>query len=589
MSRPLQVGDDSPKEVKSNPGDGRGADETRQGSDTEAEPKARMTKSAEENPGVNVGSTGGAAESVYPKRFGPYEIHKELGRGGMATVYLATDTRLERKVALKVPHKTVAADPEYMARFLREARSAATLTHPNICTIFEVGEIGGTPYMTMALVEGKSLTELIAEEHPIPLKRIAIIVRKIALAMEMAHREGIIHRDLKPANIMIDSRREPVIMDFGLARREDTQEDSRLTQDGLLIGTPIYMAPEVAKKGAGVSGAITDIYSLGAILYELLAGRPPYKGTVQAVLVQVMRGQPKPPSKIRDDIDAGIESICLQAMAKDPSERFQSMSDFAAALRDYVQNPDSAATAGVEVVEVVEEKPSIETESQRTPTERRSSSERGISARSGSRISRRPPPKKADTVKFVSLLVGTCVLAFVVIIGAIISVKKIGRSEKTPEVTVTPPAPSKPAAPEPPPPIVTNDVGIKWNMKRARISSNFRGFLPFHFPEITAADGWYRFIDLRVMINGETLDTGRLGDDNWTQEERAQAPKTFDPVYRIPADWLGDLKAGDKFEVRVDAFLVYLNPSTEKNPTSSKRVNSRCQVEVISPEDVAKK
>jgi serine/threonine protein kinase len=549
-----------------------------------------MTKSAEENATVNGGSSSSAADSGYPKRFGPYEIHKELGRGGMATVYLATDTRLERKVALKVPHKTVAADPEYMARFLREARSAATLTHPNICTIFEVGEIGGTPYMTMALVEGKSLTELIAEEHPIPLKRIAIIVRKIALAMELAHREGIIHRDLKPANIMIDSRREPVIMDFGLARREDTQEDSRLTQDGLLIGTPIYMAPEVAKKGAGVSGAITDIYSLGAILYELLAGRPPYKGTVQAVLVQVMRGQPKPPSSSRSDIDSGIESICLQAMAKDPSERFQSMSEFAAALRDYIQNPDSTVTAGVEVVEVVEEKPSVEPESQRTTAERKSSSERGVSSRSGSKISRRPPPKKADSVKFVSILIGTCVLAFVVIIGAIISIKKIGRSEKPPAVIATPaPAPVTPAVPEPPPPILSNDAGIKWNMKRARISSSFRGFLPFHFPEITAADGWYRFIDLRVMINGETLDTGRLGDESWTAEERAKPPKTFHPVYRIPADWLGELKAGNKIEVRVDAFLVYLNPANVENPTSSKRVTSRCQIEIISPEDAAKK
>ena len=556
-----------------------------------------MTKSAEDKATVNRDSSVGSVDSGYPKRFGPYEILRELGRGGMATVYLATDTRLERKVALKVPHKTVAADPEYMARFLREARSAATLTHPNICTIFEAGEIAGTPYMTMALIEGRSLTELIAEEHPVPLKRIALIVRKIALAMDVAHKEGIIHRDLKPANIMIDARREPVIMDFGLARREDTQEDSRLTQDGLLIGTPIYMAPEVAKKGASVSGTVTDIYSLGAILYELLAGRPPYKGTVQAVLVQVMRGQPKPPSTYRSDIDLGLETICLQAMAKDPTERFQSMSDFATALRDYIQNPDSGVSSAVEVVEVVEDKPSdSDSSTSRTPTERRSAAERsGSSSRSGTRIRQRPAPKPkpADTVKFVGLLVGTCVLAFVVIIGAIISLKKIGRKEtptapvqaEVPPVTTPPVAPPVVAPPTPaaPPPMLTNDSGIKAKMSEARIPTNFRGFLPVEFSEITAADGWYRFGELSLFINGQMRDAGHA-NEKWTEEQRKQPVKTFHPVYKIPADWLGELKADSTVEVEVRAMIIYLK-SDKDSPALGTKINKfKVALHVVPPE-----
>lgn len=536
------------------------------------------------------GNDAGRRESErYPKKFGHYEILRELGRGGMATVYEALDTKLQRKVALKVPHKSVAADPEYMSRFIREARSAATLFHPNICPVFEVGDIGETPYLTMAYLEGKNLSDYILEEHPIPPKRTANIVRKIAQAMDVAHKQGIVHRDLKPSNIMIDARKEPVIMDFGLARRDGGGEESKLTQDGLLIGTPIYMAPEVAKKGAAFSGAITDVYSLGAILYELLAGRPPYKGTVQAVLVQVMRGEPKPPSTHREDLDPHIEAICLKAMAKDPQDRYASMAEFAAALKDYIQNADSAPTNLVEVVEV-EPEPARKPDSSvgRSGPNKKlavdknpSPTARTAAAQSGRRTPVRKTRKKDNTVALVAALTGAAVLTIVVAVTAIVLVKRASRDadspvEQRPLAADSPaPAQNQPAdatAAADPAPHAEDDVqAFPWadaehpiaaDVEKVRIPSNFRGFLPVHFAAIQSSDGLYYLYYPRITVNGRSIDVHDKGEAPdpkrlWPDLKPDSPLKHVDPEYKLHSNWLGSLKAGAKIQVELRVGLFY--------------------------------
>jgi predicted Ser/Thr protein kinase len=271
-----------------------------------------------------------------PERFGRYRILKLLGRGGMGAVYLARDTQLDRDVALKVPRFDANAEANALSRFQQEARSAATLHHPNICPVFDVGAIDGVHFLTMAFIEGKPLEQWIRAGKPLTPRQIAALVRKLALALHEAHRKGVIHRDLKPANIMMDRRAEPVIMDFGLARRCQGG-DARLTQAGALMGTPAYMAPEQVSGDLDAMGPACDIYSLGMILYELLAGRTPFTGDVMAILTRVLLEEPPRPSAFRPGVDPELERICMRALAKKPADRFASMADFAAALTDYLR------------------------------------------------------------------------------------------------------------------------------------------------------------------------------------------------------------------------------------------------------------
>jgi formylglycine-generating enzyme required for sulfatase activity len=268
----------------------------------------------------------------------------------MGSVYLARDSQLDRLVALKVPRfggETVA--PGDLKRFFREARAAAALSHPNLCPIFDVGEVDGTPYLTMAYLEGRLLSHLIEAGKTIEQRQVALLVRKLALAVQEAHSKGVIHRDLKPSNVMINWRSEPVIMDFGLARRDHVAE-SRLTKIGTLLGTPAYMAPEQVQGDPGAIGPACDIFSLGVIFYELLTGRLPFEGPAVSILGRLLTENPPPPSKYRNDLDPALEAICLKAMAKKPEERYASMADLAAALLQHLratqQTPRTAA--GVE-------------------------------------------------------------------------------------------------------------------------------------------------------------------------------------------------------------------------------------------------
>jgi WD40 repeat protein/serine/threonine protein kinase/formylglycine-generating enzyme required for sulfatase activity len=281
-----------------------------------------------------------------PASFGRYRLMKLLGKGGMGSVFLAHDPQLDRSVALKVPQLSATNTASVLARFTTEARAAAALQHPNICPIHEVGEIDGIPYLTMAFVEGKALGEYAMLRPPLP-RQSAALVRKLALALDEAHRRGVVHRDLKPANVMIDRRGEPIIMDFGLARRA-RPGDPRLTQEGACLGTPAYMPPEQVKGEIEALGPASDIYSLGVILYELLARRLPFTGDVMALLIRVVTEEPPPPSQFCPDLDPELEAICLKAMAKKVAERYSSMAVFAGALTDYLRGkpvsvPDATA------------------------------------------------------------------------------------------------------------------------------------------------------------------------------------------------------------------------------------------------------
>jgi WD40 repeat protein len=267
-----------------------------------------------------------------PARVGRYEICVTLGRGGMGTVYRAHDPQLRRDVAIKIPR--FAGPPGARAaaatRFLREARAAAAIHHAHVCPIHDVGEQDGTPFVVMALVGGGSLANVGA----IDPRQAAELVRQVAEGLAAVHAHGIVHRDIKPANVLLDSNRQALLTDFGLARSEGDEE--RLTIDGALVGTPAYMAPEQASLTAGKVGPRTDVYALGAVLYELLTGRPPFSGDPITIIYRVAQEGPERPSIHRQDLDAALELIVLKAMARQPDDRYPSAKAFAQALQDWL-------------------------------------------------------------------------------------------------------------------------------------------------------------------------------------------------------------------------------------------------------------
>ena len=271
---------------------------------------------------------------VLPEQFGPYRVQRRLGKGGMGTVYLALDTRLNRQVALKICH--VAQHPTAQERFRREAQAAAGLRHPNLCPVYEFDVRDGIAYLTMAYIAGQTLDHRLAD-RPLPQHDAALLVRKLALAMQAAHDEGVVHRDLKPANIGFDKKGEPVVLDFGLARQTD-HAGTRLTQLGAILGTPSYMAPEQIGGDPALVGPVCDVYALGVLLYELLTGTVPFEGPMSAVLGQVLVVAPQPPRQRNAAVDARLESICLKALAKKPGDRFSSMTSLAAELTRYIRS-----------------------------------------------------------------------------------------------------------------------------------------------------------------------------------------------------------------------------------------------------------
>jgi WD40 repeat protein/tRNA A-37 threonylcarbamoyl transferase component Bud32 len=282
----------------------------------------------------------GGQSTVFPSgltQIGRFRIVRELGQGAMGAVYLAEDPELERLVALKIPKFRDEEDERFIKRFYREARAAATLSHPNICQVYDIGEGDGVPFIAMAYVEGQPLSEFVLAKRQWPERGVAKIVHKTALALAEAHGKGVVHRDLKPGNIMLDQRHQPIVMDFGLAGRTEGPGEETLTQTGLPMGTPSYMSPEQVMGDLRQVGPQSDIFSLGVIMYELLTGEAPFQGSTAVIVTQILRDDPRPPSELRPSLDKRLEAVCLKMMAKNPDERYASAAQVAAAVHEAVK------------------------------------------------------------------------------------------------------------------------------------------------------------------------------------------------------------------------------------------------------------
>ena len=274
-----------------------------------------------------------ADDRVPPQLPADYEIVRELGRGGMGVVYLARQKSLDRLVAVKVLRPGELAFGPMVRRFLDEAKHLARLRHPNLVSVHEVGEASGEPYFSMDYIEGESLADLLRRSRLSPSRALAIL-KQAAEGVAHAHQTGIIHRDLKPANILIDAAGRAYVTDFGLAR--NLTDESDRTHSGAVMGTPQYMAPEQARGDTRLVGEATDVHALGAVLYEMLTGRPPYgSDNPMQILVRLVHEEPTPPRRIDPRINRDLETICLKALAKQPAERYATVRAMLEDIRRY--------------------------------------------------------------------------------------------------------------------------------------------------------------------------------------------------------------------------------------------------------------
>ena len=273
-------------------------------------------------------------KSTRVRYFGDYEIIREIAHGGMGVVFEARQVSLDRTVALKMILAGQLADDNDVKRFHTEAEAAAKLDHPGIVPIFEVGQHEGQHYFSMGFVEGQSLSHRLAD-GPLPAREAAELIRRVSEAIEYAHQHGVIHRDLKPANILLDSNDNPRVTDFGLAKK--IQGDSGLTGSGQIMGTPSYMPPEQAGGKRGEVGPAADVYSLGATLYALTTGRPPFQAaTAMDTVLQVLSDEPVSPRRLNPALPRDLETICLKCLEKDPGKRYARAAALGEDLRRYL-------------------------------------------------------------------------------------------------------------------------------------------------------------------------------------------------------------------------------------------------------------
>ncbi|MDH5477309.1 MAG: serine/threonine protein kinase, partial [Nitrospinota bacterium] len=276
-----------------------------------------------------------------PKTLGRYEIVSELGRGGMGIVLKARDPRIDRLVALKIIKFDDFVDPrkkkEMLERFLVEARAAGKLTHPNIVTVYDVGEEEEQNYIAMEFIEGVDLADIMHQEKKLGFDRATRLILQVAEGLELAHENHIVHRDIKPANILVMKGDKVKITDFGLARLQDT---ASLTQTGQAVGSPQYMSPEQVN-GEEIDGR-SDIFSLGVMYYELVTGSSPFASkTLTSILLKIIKDDPPPPSTIKSDLPPAVDMVISKMMAKSTGDRYRVISDLVEDLYALLEDPDN--------------------------------------------------------------------------------------------------------------------------------------------------------------------------------------------------------------------------------------------------------
>ena len=268
--------------------------------------------------------------------FGDYQLLEEIGRGGQGVVYRARQKSLNRIVALKVIGLGQWATEAHLKRFRREAEAAASLEHPSIVPIHEVGERDGYCYFSMKLVEGGQLDEVV-RHSPLSTRQAAELIAKVARTVHYAHEHGILHRDIKPGNILVDQKGEPHLTDFGLARLVETE--STVTRTKEVLGTPSYMAPEQAIGETGKLTSATDVYGLGAVLYQLLTGHPPFAGgTTYETVKLLLETEPRQPRLLNPKVDRDLSTICLKCLEKDPQRRYPAAAGLAEDLEHWLKH-----------------------------------------------------------------------------------------------------------------------------------------------------------------------------------------------------------------------------------------------------------
>ncbi|HEU4944279.1 MAG TPA: Stk1 family PASTA domain-containing Ser/Thr kinase [Solirubrobacterales bacterium] len=289
---------------------------------------------------------------------GRYTVLQRIGSGGMADVWLAEDSHLQRRVALKVLHSRFAQDQEFVERFRREAESAAGLQHPNVVAVFDRGEVDGTYYIAMQYLEGRTLKQLI--DAGVAPEQAAGLIRQVLEGARFAHQHGVVHRDLKPQNVIVDEEGKATVTDFGIAQAGV----SEITQAGSVLGTPHYLSPEQAQ-GFEVT-AVSDLYSVGVMLYEALTGRVPFEGdSAVAVAMKQVSQAPQRPSSVNPKVSPALDAVVMRALEKEPGQRFQSADAFIAAIDAALKDPgggadNTAAFAPLPPVVAIPEEPVAE-------------------------------------------------------------------------------------------------------------------------------------------------------------------------------------------------------------------------------------
>jgi serine/threonine protein kinase len=296
--------------------------------------------SVSDQPTIGMAAPSTAAPLPEGLRFGEYVLLDELGRGGMGVVRRAFEPALGRHVAVKMILSQAVADPGDLERFRTEASAAGRLQHPNIVKVLRVGTVDDRHYYAMDYIEGQSLAQRVAR-GPMPGRQAAALMVTVSRAIHHAHQQGILHRDIKPGNILVDAAGVPHVTDFGLAKHLSAEKGQ--TRTGAVMGTPGYMSPEQARGSKDLTAA-TDVYGLGAVLYELLTGHPPFKGeSALDTLLMVMDNEPVPPRLVNPKVDRDLETICLKAIARDPRDRYASAAELADDLQRFLNGESITA------------------------------------------------------------------------------------------------------------------------------------------------------------------------------------------------------------------------------------------------------